>query len=85
MGPWSIPSSAETGGTWAGATEALQHGRVKVFVKSTGALAPGNPKLLRMGGIPFPAETWEDLRALFTLPEQKDGMPGGMGGAPPLY
>jgi len=68
-----VASSAETGGTWAGATEALQHGRVKVFVKSTGALAPGNPKLLRMGGIPFPAEPWEDLRALFTPPEQKDG------------
>ena len=50
-----VASSAETGGTWAGADEALQHGRVKVFVKSTGAVAPGNPKLLRLGGIPFPA------------------------------
>lgn len=68
-----VASSADTGGTWAGATEALQHGRVKVFVKSTGAVAPGNPKLLRMGGIPFPAEPWENLRALFTAPEQKNG------------
>jgi predicted Rossmann fold nucleotide-binding protein DprA/Smf involved in DNA uptake len=68
-----VASSAQTGGTWAGAREALQHGRVKVFVKSTGALAPGNPRLLRMGGIPFPSEPWENLRALFTAPEQKNG------------
>ncbi len=68
-----VASSADTGGTWAGATEALQHGRVKVFVKSTGTVAPGNPKLLRMGGIPFPAEPWENLRALFTAPEPKNG------------
>lgn len=67
-----VASSADSGGTWAGATEALQHGRVKVFVKSTGALAPGNPKLVRMGGIPFPAEPWENLRALFTAPEEKN-------------
>src|ERR1039458_5245823 len=31
-----VASSAESGGTWAGATEALHHGRVKVFVKSAG-------------------------------------------------
>ena len=68
-----VASSADNGGTWAGACEALQHGRVKVFVKSTGTIAPGNPKLLRMGGIPFPAEPWENLRALFTAPEPKNG------------
>lgn len=68
-----VASSAETGGTWAGATEALQHGRVKVFVKSTGAVAPGNPRLLGMGGIPFPAEPWLNLRAQFTPPEQRNG------------
>lgn len=68
-----VASSAETGGTWAGATEALQHGRVKVFVKSTGAVAPGNPRLLHMGGVPFPTEPWENLRALFTPPKQKNG------------
>jgi predicted Rossmann fold nucleotide-binding protein DprA/Smf involved in DNA uptake len=68
-----VASSAENGGTWAGACEALQHGRVKVFVKSTGTVAPGNPKLLLMGGIPFPAEPWENLRALFTAPEPKNG------------
>jgi predicted Rossmann fold nucleotide-binding protein DprA/Smf involved in DNA uptake len=68
-----VASSADTGGTWAGACEALQHGRVKVFVKSTGTVAPGNPKLIRTGAIPFPAEPWENLRALFTAPEPKNG------------
>lgn len=68
-----VASSADSGGTWAGATEAIQHGRVKVFVKSTGVLAPGNPKLVSMGGIPFPAEPWESLRPLFTAPEEKNG------------
>lgn len=65
-----VASSAETGGTWAGAVEALRRGRIKVFVKSTGSVAPGNAKLLLMGGIPFPAGPWVDLRALFGPPEQ---------------
>ncbi len=68
-----VASSAESGGTWAGATEALRLGKVKVFVKSAGATAPGNPKLLRMGAIPFPEEPWENLRPLFTPPEEKNG------------
>ena len=68
-----VASSADSGGTWAGATEALQLGKVKVFVKSTGVLAPGNPKLMHMGGIPFPSEPWENLRPLFTAPEAKNG------------
>jgi predicted Rossmann fold nucleotide-binding protein DprA/Smf involved in DNA uptake len=68
-----VASSAESGGTWAGATEALQIGRVKVFVKSTGVVAPGNPKLVRMGGVPFPEEPWTDLGVLLTAPEDKTG------------
>lgn len=69
-----VASSADSGGTWAGATEALQHGRLKVFVKSTGTLAPGNSKLLRMGGAPFPTEPWENMRAWFTAPQEKNGL-----------
>jgi predicted Rossmann fold nucleotide-binding protein DprA/Smf involved in DNA uptake len=68
-----VASSADSGGTWAGATEALQLGKVKVFVKSTGVVAPGNPKLVRMGGIPFPSEPWENLGLLFEAPEEKNG------------
>jgi predicted Rossmann fold nucleotide-binding protein DprA/Smf involved in DNA uptake len=68
-----VASSADSGGTWAGASEALQLGRVRVFVKSTGTLAPGNSKLLQMGGLAFPPEPWRDLRALFTAPQEKNG------------
>ncbi len=68
-----VASSADSGGTWAGATEALRLGKVRVFVKSTGVVAPGNPKLMRMGGIPFPLQPWENLRLLFTAPEAKNG------------
>jgi len=65
-----VASSLDTGGTWAGACEALQRGRVTVFVKSTGSVSPGNPKLLRMGGVPFPEEPWHNLATLFTAPTQ---------------
>jgi len=68
-----VASSADSGGTWAGATEALQHGKVKVFVKSEGVVAPGNPKLMRMGAVPFPMEPWENLQPLFSGPEEKNG------------
>ena len=68
-----VASSADSGGTWAGAIEALQVGKVKVFVKSIGVLAPGNPKLAHKGGVPFPAEPWENLRSLFSAPEEKNG------------
>ena len=68
-----VASAADSGGTWAGATEALHHGKVKVLVKSTGVVAPGNPKLLCIGGIPFPSEPWENLGSLFTPPEESNG------------
>ena len=68
-----VASAAGKGGTWSGATEALRRGRVKVFVKSQGTVAPGNPKLLKLGGIPFPSEPWENLGAQFTPPEEKMG------------
>jgi predicted Rossmann fold nucleotide-binding protein DprA/Smf involved in DNA uptake len=66
-----VASAADSGGTWAGATEALRHGKVKVFVKSIGNLAPGNSKLVQMGGIPFPAEPWENLSSLLTPPDDQ--------------
>ena len=65
-----VASSDDSGGTWAGAVEALKAGKVKVFVKSTGVVAPGNPKLIRMGGIAFPDAPWDDLSTLFVQPEQ---------------
>lgn len=71
-----VCSAAESGGTWAGAVEALDHGKVKVFVKMTGAVGPGNSKLQKMGGISFPPEPWEDIRSLLTPPVEQ---------APPLF
>jgi len=68
-----VASSADSGGTWAGATEALKLGKVKVFVKSVGVLAPGNLKLMHMGGVPFPPEPWEDLQSQLTAPEEENG------------
>ena len=67
-----VASSADSGGTWAGATEALQHGKVKVFVKTVGVLAPGNSKLVRMGGIPFPPEPWEKFASAVYRPGREE-------------
>lgn len=70
-----VASADQSGGTWAGATEALRHGRVRVFVKNTGALAPGNAGLLRMGGVPFPGEPWENIAdLLLPLPPRIAGL-----------
>jgi predicted Rossmann fold nucleotide-binding protein DprA/Smf involved in DNA uptake len=66
-----VASSAESGGTWTGATEALKHGKVKVFVKTADEVAPGNPGLLQKGAVPFPPEPWEDIRGLFSAPAEK--------------
>jgi len=49
-----VASDAETGGTWAGATEALQHGWVPVFVLTHDDMPAGNRLLLQKGAVPFP-------------------------------
>ncbi len=49
-----VASDAETGGTWAGATEALQHGWVPVFVLAHDNMPAGNKLLLQRGALPFP-------------------------------
>jgi DNA processing protein len=51
-----VASGAETGGTWAGAIEALKAGWCPVFVRDGGRAPEGNNKLLRRGGLslPFP-------------------------------
>ncbi len=69
-----VASSVGEGGTWAGATEALKHGRISVYVKATGNLAPGNPKLLKMGAKAFPPEPWENIRELFAQPAYAQGL-----------
>ena len=49
-----VASDAETGGTWAGATETLKNGWVPVFVLEHAAMPEGNKLLLQKGALPFP-------------------------------
>jgi predicted Rossmann fold nucleotide-binding protein DprA/Smf involved in DNA uptake len=49
-----VASDAETGGTWAGATEAIKAGWVPVFVCDGPDFPEGNARLLGRGGVPFP-------------------------------
>jgi predicted Rossmann fold nucleotide-binding protein DprA/Smf involved in DNA uptake len=49
-----VASDAETGGTWAGATETLKNGWVPVFVLEHTQMPQGNKLLLQKGGIAFP-------------------------------
>ncbi len=49
-----VASDAETGGTWAGATETLKNGWVPVFVLEHSQMPEGNKLLLQKGGIAFP-------------------------------
>ena len=50
-----VASAVRTGGTWAGAQEALHAGWVPVFVRSTDDAPDGNRQLLRMGASPLGA------------------------------
>jgi len=61
-----VSSAADNGGTWAGAVEALDAGRIAVYVKAHGHVKEGNRKLLARGGRPFPEGPWPDVRSLFT-------------------
>ena len=49
-----VASDAETGGTWAGATETLKNGWVPVFVFEHDAMPEGNRLLLQKGALAFP-------------------------------
>jgi len=49
-----VASDAETGGTWAGATEALKNNWLPVFVLEHDAMPEGNKLLLQKGALSFP-------------------------------
>ena len=49
-----VASDAETGGTWAGATETLKNKWVPVFVLEHNAMPEGNKLLLQKGALAFP-------------------------------
>ncbi len=48
-----IASAAESGGTWAGAVEALAGRWVPVFVRHADDMPDGNRRLIDRGGIPL--------------------------------
>lgn len=52
-----VASDADKGGTWAGATEALDHGWVPVFVLESDDMPEGNRRLLQRGAFPFPEQS----------------------------
>jgi len=49
-----VASDAETGGTWAGATETLKNSWVPVFVLEDSQMSEGNKLLLQKGALAFP-------------------------------
>jgi len=61
-----VSSAADNGGTWSGAVEALEAGKIPVYVRDCGEVKEGNRKLLARGGHPFPEDPWDNLWSLFT-------------------
>lgn len=54
-----ISADVAKGGTWAGATEALEKiSDVPVFVRMEGNISEGNRQLLKKGAKPFPESPW---------------------------
>jgi DNA processing protein len=50
----AVSSDFKTGGTWAGATEALKAGWCPVFARDGAAIPKGNQELLKLGAAPQP-------------------------------
>jgi predicted Rossmann fold nucleotide-binding protein DprA/Smf involved in DNA uptake len=61
-----VSSEVETGGTWAGATEALKAKWCPVFTRMADSVPQGNKQLLKLGAEPFPEQ---DLAAIDNLRE----------------
>jgi len=62
-----VSSDFQTGGTWAGAVEALKAGWCSVFARDGSDVPKGNRELLKLGAAPFPDDElnkMEDLPAL---------------------
>ena len=61
-----VQSDFKTGGTWAGAVEALKAGWCPVFVRESGETPKGNRELLKLGAASLPES---ELAAIDDLPE----------------
>ena len=57
-----VASSEGSGGTWAGAVEALKKRDVRVFVRTGNPDRPGNEALLQHGALPAPTDLSEMFR-----------------------
>ncbi|MBN1936666.1 MAG: DNA-protecting protein DprA [Anaerolineae bacterium] len=74
-----VASDAETGGTWAGATEALKNGWAPIFVLEHAQMPEGNKRLLQKGALPFPHPFRESpLRLSAWLGEHSSGQAGSL-------
>ncbi len=70
-----VASDAETGGTWAGATETLKNKWIPVFVLEHNQMPDGNKLLLQKGALPFPHPFTEKPAK---LPEWLEGKTAGL-------
>jgi predicted Rossmann fold nucleotide-binding protein DprA/Smf involved in DNA uptake len=66
LADWAIVVSSDlrTGGTWAGATEALKAGWCAVFVRDSATAPDGNQGLLKLGAAAFPESELESVADL---------------------
>lgn len=83
-----VSSDHQTGGTWAGAVEALKAGWCPVLVRDGGDVPRGNKELLKLGATPLSAD---DLAAVSNVAEwmhqrvaQKTGEPDLFDPVPPV-
>jgi len=70
-----VASDMETGGTWAGAIEALRQKTSPVVVWTEDGAGPGNAELVRRGATPLTVV--EDLFPLGELTQLEDGVAAG--------
>ena len=66
-----VSSDHQTGGTWAGAVEALKADWCPVLVRDGENVPRGNNELLKLGAIPLPASELSDIPNLATWIRQR--------------
>ena len=59
-----VSSEFQTGGTWAGAAEALKTGSAPVFVRDSASAPKGNHELIKLGGNALPEKELADMQNL---------------------
>jgi predicted Rossmann fold nucleotide-binding protein DprA/Smf involved in DNA uptake len=59
-----VSSDFQTGGTWAGATEALKGNWCPVFVRDGGNMPKGNGPLIKLGAVPLPETEFSEISNL---------------------